>query len=259
MKKIILVLLAGILSYSPAFSWGREAHETVARIAENNLHHSAKKKIENYLGDHSIVYYAKWMDEFRHTPEYSFTHKWHVVSVDENLKYLPSGAGGDAVYGIKQAIELLRQYKNLPDSTVAVNIKYLIHLVGDMHCPSHVKYLGRNQDYNVLFGGGYIKPVQELTIHRVWDEAAIQSSRIWSISEWANELDRKSAKEIKTIVAGSPEEWLADNASRCIIQFDMSAPGGNIAQDFVNEALPLIETQILYAGYRLAAVLNGIF
>jgi hypothetical protein len=39
----------------------------------------------------------------------------------------------------------------------------------------------------------------------------------------------------------------------------MSAPGDNIAQDFVNEALPLIETQILYAGYRLADILNGIF
>jgi hypothetical protein len=39
----------------------------------------------------------------------------------------------------------------------------------------------------------------------------------------------------------------------------MSAPGENVAQDFVSEALPLIETQILYAGYRLAAILNSIF
>jgi hypothetical protein len=39
----------------------------------------------------------------------------------------------------------------------------------------------------------------------------------------------------------------------------MSSPGENVAQDFVNEALPLIETQIMYAGYRLAAILNSIF
>jgi hypothetical protein len=140
-----------------------------------------------------------------------------------------------------------------------VNIKYLLHLVGDMHCPAHVYYLGRNQDYRVKFGGGYIKPVKEMKIHTVWDEAAIQSSRIWSVSEWAEELDRKSAKEIKAIVKGTPQDWLEDNARRCVVQFEMSSPGAKVAQDFVNEALPLIETQILYAGYRLASILNTLF
>ena len=98
-----------------------------------------------------------------------------------------------------------------------------------------------------------------MKIHTVWDEAAIQSSRIWSVGEWAEELDRKSAKEIKAMAAGTPRDWLEDNARRCVVQFEMSAPGDNVAQDFVNEALPLIETQILYAGYRLAALLNSIF
>jgi hypothetical protein len=174
-------------------------------------------------------------------------------------KYSPYPEAGDAISGIAQAVEILKDYKNLPDSTVAVNIKYLLHLLGDMHCPAHVYYLGRNQDFKVKFGGGYIKPVKEMKIHTVWDEAAIQSSRIWSVGEWSEELDRKSAKEIKAIVAGTPRDWLEDNARRCIVQFELSAPGDNVAQDFVNEALPLIETQILYAGYRLAALLNSIF
>ena len=259
MKRFILILMAGLLMSSSAFGWGREGHETIAKIADNNLKSSARKVIEKYLGDHSIVYYAKWMDEYRHTPEYAFTTNTHVARVDENLKYSPYPEEGDAIYGINQAMEILKDYKNLPDSTVAVNIKYLIHLVGDMHCPAHVYYLGRNQNYKVKFGGGYIKPVKEIKIHTVWDETAIQSSRIWSVSEWAEELDRKSANEIKAIVAGTPVDWLEDNARRCEVQFEMSAPGENVAQDFVNEALPLIETQILYAGYRLASVLNSIF
>jgi hypothetical protein len=182
-----------------------------------------------------------------------------VARVDNNLKYSPYPEAGDAISGITQAVEILRDYKNLPDSTVAVNIKYLLHLVGDMHCPAHVYYLGRNQDFKVKFGGGYIKPVKEMKIHTVWDEAAIQSSRIWSVSEWAEELDRLSSKEKAAVTAGAPVDWLEDNARRCVVQFDMAAPGDNVAQDFVNEALPLIETQILYAGYRLAALLNSIF
>ena len=145
-------MLAGLLMSGSAFGWGREGHETIAKIADNNLKPSARKVIERYLGDHSIVYYAKWMDEYRHTPEYAFTTKWHVARVDENLVYSQYPEAGDAISAINEAVELLKDYENLPDSTVAVNIKYLLHLVGDMHCPAHVYYLGRNQDYKVKFG-----------------------------------------------------------------------------------------------------------
>lgn len=36
-------------------------------------------------------------------------------------------------------------------------------------------------------------------------------------------------------------------------------PGARLKQDFINAAMPLIETQMLYAGYRLAYVLNTLF
>lgn len=259
MKRITLVLLSTLLACGSAFGWGREGHEIIAKIAENNLKPSAKKKIEKYLGDHSIVYFAKWMDDYRHTPQYNFTTKWHVASVDENLKYVHTEKGGDAVYGLNLAIDALKNYKELSDSAVDVNLKYIIHLVADMHCPAHIYYKGRNQDFKVKFGGGYIKPILESKIHTVWDMYAIQSCRIWSVSEYAAELDRKSKKEIKEIVAGAPQDWLQDNAVRCLLQFDLAKPGDNIAQDFVNAAMPLIETQMLYAGYRLAEVLNDLF
>ena len=31
-------------------------------------------------------------------------------------------------------------YRNHIDSTVTVLIRFIVHLVGDMHCPGHVKY-----------------------------------------------------------------------------------------------------------------------
>lgn len=258
MKKLVISLLLIVLSL-PSFAWGREGHEAIAKIADNHLKKSTKKKIEKYLGGRSIVYYAKWMDDYRHTPEYKFTTKWHVARVDENLKYIPHHQEGDAVLAINQAINVLKNYKSESDSTVAVNIKYLLHLVGDMHCPSHIYYKGINQNFYVDFGGGYVKPRQKIKIHTVWDEAAIQATRIWGLSDWAWELDRVSAKEVKKIVKGTPQYWLEESAERCIIQFDMAKPDQNIAQDFVNEAMPLIETQILYAGLRLASLLNSLF
>ena len=79
MKKLLILLLCSALFHSgPVFGWGREGHETIAKIAERNLTKRAKKRIEKYLGGHSIVYYAKWMDEYRKTPEYAFTDGWHL-------------------------------------------------------------------------------------------------------------------------------------------------------------------------------------
>ena len=261
MKRIILTVLAFLFLCSPSFGWGREGHEAIAKIADNHLQPSAKKKIEKYLGGRSIVYYAKWMDDYRKTPEYGFTTKWHVATVDENLKYKPAPVkDGDAIYGIEQAVEVLKNYKEHSDSTVTVNIKYLLHLVGDMHCPSHIYYTGRQQNYYVDFGGGYVLPRERMKIHTVWDQGAIKATRIWGLTDWAWELDRLPKKEVKEIVKGTPKEWFEGNAVRCLRQFDLSStPEENLSQDFVNEAMPLIETQILYAGLRLADILNELF
>ena len=259
MKRIFTLITVALIATVTAVGWGREGHETIAKIADNNLQPSAKKKIEKYLGNHSIVYFAKWMDEYRRTPEYEFTGRWHTVGVTKDFKHRPS-KGGDAVTAINDAVALLKDYKNLSDSTVCVNIKYLIHLVGDMHCPAHISYEGRQQGFNVVFGDNhYLKPIQTVNFHSVWDYVVIQSSRIWSVGDYAYELDRLSKKEIRQIVAGTPEEWLTDNAKRCEVQFEMAGPDDHVAQDFVNEALPLIETQMQYAGYRLAALLNDLF
>jgi hypothetical protein len=96
-------------------------------------------------------------------------------------------------------------------------------------------------------------------IHDVWDYYAIQSSRIFSTSEYATELDRLSAKEKAAIVEGTYLDWLHDNADICLLQFELAYPDARLKQDFINAAMPLIETQMLYAGYRLAHVLNTIF
>ena len=104
MKKLLFLLLcAGFLQAGPVFGWGREGHETIAKIAERNLTKRAKKRIEKYLGGHSVVYYAKWMDEYRKTPEYAFTDGWHTAPVDAGLRYtdeLLNPKRGNAIYGL---------------------------------------------------------------------------------------------------------------------------------------------------------------
>ena len=223
MKKLLLLLFAAALSLSasePARAWGREGHETIAKIAERNLTKRAKKRIEKYLGGHSVVYYAKWMDEYRQTPEYAFTNDWHTAPVDADLRYgdeLLKPGKGNAVYGLELAIRNLRDYRSLTDSAVAVNLKYVIHLVGDMHCPAHIKYTTHNTKYDVLFEDKYHKP-HKYYVHHVWDNEIITTTRIWSVTEWADELDRASKREKAAVQTGTPRDWLHDSAK---LNFDL--------------------------------------
>ena len=76
-------------------------------------------------------------------PQLSFGTGHHqttyMAAVDENLFYTDAvrNPKGDAVSELEKAIDKLKNYKQLDDSTVAVNLKYIIHLTGDMHCPAH--------------------------------------------------------------------------------------------------------------------------
>lgn len=257
MKRIVLSIIAGLILCGPAFGWGREAHETVAKIAENHLKPSVKKKIEKYLGGKSIVYYAKWMDDYRHTKEYGYTTKWHVASVNKDFEYVHNKKDGDAVYGLNQAMDALKNYKELSDSAVAVNLKYIIHLVGDFHCPVHIYYAGKSQKFNTFVGPKWEQ--RKLAYHTSWDLGMIQYARYFSASEWAAEIDRVDKKEAAQWTKGTPQEWFEESARNCYIQWELVHPDTLVDQDAMNIAIPLIESQIVKAGHRLAYVLNSLF
>ena len=95
-----------------AFGWGKSGHDAIAYIAECNLTPKARKNIEKYLDGRSIVYYASWMDVYRHTPAYKVTSGWHGDTVDADGKYVPN-AKGDAVQCIEEAIARLKDYRSL--------------------------------------------------------------------------------------------------------------------------------------------------
>jgi hypothetical protein len=256
MKRLILTMMAGLLLSSSAFGWGREGHETIAKIADNNLKPSARKVIEKYLGDHSIVYYAKWMDEYRHTPEYAFTTKWHVARVDENLEYSPYPEAGDAVSGINGAIELLKDYKNLPDSTVAVNIKYLLHLVGDMHCPMHIVYHPDNEVKGHFFVEWKGK---KHDMHVIWDGTLWDAYYKWSFLDMAYLVDTATPEEIALITDGNIYDYASRSARDSWPAVSAYKEGDVLPRSYATDMRPLLFSQLRNGGYRLAAIFNEIF
>ena len=256
MKKFIFIIITLLYSNEFVSAWSRTGHDAIAYIAECNLTPKAKKTIEKYLDGKSIVYYASWMDEYRKTPEYGNTTNWHMTAVDEQFncaEVMPNGKKTNAAIEVENAMNLLKNYQNLSDSAVAVNIKYLVHLVGDMHCPVHIHYPGLKIAFNIKLNG-----VVD-SYHHVWDMTINETCHKWYYTEWQQQLDRCSEKEKEAIMSGTPRDWCHDNAIYCRKIYDMAVPDGEYGVDFLNAAHPIAEHQILYAGYRLAKVLNDIF
>lgn len=248
------------LNSQESSGWGGLGHETVAKLAEMNLKPSVKKKVEKYLDGHSIIYYARWMDQVRNLTKYRYTSAWHMTKVDSSLNYIPSydkkgSERGDAVYAIERAKTILKDYRHLPDSVVAFNIKCLLHFVGDMHCPSHVSYKSHATNFKVKYSSG-----KEVKLHQLWDSGLINGNRTMSSTEWAAELDRMlTSSEKKKMAAGTPRDWIHDNAVRCESQFGKLSEGQKLDAEFSFYGMDLIETQISYGGIRLASILNELF
>lgn len=256
MKKIIFIMAFIAIGFTQSASaWGRIGHDAIAAIAERNLTPKAKKTIEKYIG-HSIICDASWMDQFRNSQGYEMTTRWHMGTVDADLQSTDAIRQplGDCVEELENAIMRLKNYKEYNDSTVAVNIKYIIHLVGDMHCPSHIRY------------GGHKYKVRNLTLfgkknnyHKIWDSSVLEANHGWSCTEYAEILDRATKKEKKAIVAGTPAEWFHDSAKSCQVIYEWAESNDKLGRNFVNGARDLTLDQITKAGYRLAHVLNELF
>ena len=186
MKNLKLFLLGLMLCAAlPSQAWDRTRHDAIAYIAECNLTPRAKRNIARYL-DHSIVYYASWMDKYRDTPE--FRNVEHVSYVDADMQLVDTLRKGktNCVVELMHAIDRLKDYRNMSDSLVRLNLMYVIHIVGDMHCPSHVKYPGCKSGRADLNG-------KKMSYHAMWDWGVLDGAHGWSYSEYRLLLDTFSS------------------------------------------------------------------
>jgi hypothetical protein len=155
MKKIILCLFVFIAAVRPAFPWGGEGHRTVAAIAVPLLNDKARAAVTAILGSESLVEASVWPDEIKPpsgvlhaAPDaVAFNHhhpdnkKWHFVNFPVGSKSYSATSTfaypHDIVHTINGCITVLEggEYENL---TAQEALRYLVHLVGDVHQPLHV-------------------------------------------------------------------------------------------------------------------------
>lgn len=254
--KAMLVGMALLASSVDAFSWGQKGHDITCAIAQQHLTRRAARQIDKILEGRSIVYWSSWMDTASHTPEYAYTRTWHYKNIDADETYDTAqlSESGDVVTAINAQIAALKSGE-LDKEHTQVALRMLVHLVGDIHCPMHMGHKsdsGGNRWQVQYFGQGK-------NLHGIWDSDVLESSRKWTYSEWAKEIDILDKKAAARIAQGTPYEWGRETYAVTTEIYAGTPVGSKLSYDYVSDWSPVIEQQLLKGGLRLAAVLNDIF
>jgi len=216
---------------------------------------STLKQVEAYLG-HCPTFYSSWMDEWREDPAYAFSSTCHTFPVDDNYKYAPVEGKMDALSLLDKAVAVVKDRDNQTDSAVVVNLKFIIHLIGDIHCPSHAKYSNKDTKVKVY----PFKKEALLKYHSVWDGQIIDKRcEYMSPRELAIDLDRLSKDEKAEIQKGTALDWAEENALESAVIYDGITEGCTLDKAFYNKYWPYVQKQIIRGGYRLAKVLDECF
>ena len=267
MKKISILIFACIatLSVQRAMAWGNTGHHVVAYIAEQQLTTEAKEKCRHYL-KYSLPHFSSWQDYWRHSDPFKEIHYWHMNRV--NAKFKTVGDKGnvsrDAVTQINRIVKEMEggKYKQMSDSMVVVNLKLLIHMVGDMHCPCHMAYSKDFREPRGIKLNSILVKGKKYDYHKFWDASPDLMHPKWNLYTYKKNCDVYTPKQIKKITKGNVYKWSADNAKREVVMFEFWKRHEELTKMSkeqkarINE---LMHTQLAYGGYRLAATLNRLF
>jgi hypothetical protein len=257
MKKATLLLIIGFSSLflsSTSFFWGQIGHRTVGHIAEAHLTKKAKKQIQRVLGDQTLAEVSTWMDEVRSDEAYNYANTWHYCTIPDGMTYAeaPKQEGGDVVWAIEKIIESLKS-NELSDEEEEIQLKFLVHLVGDIHQPLHVGNgtdRGGNDQKVTWFGS-------KTNLHSIWDSRMIDSKQL-SYTEFSNWVNHASKAQIKEWQAATVRDW-AHESMTYRDQLYSLPDQGRLSYRYSYDNFDVVKLRIQQAGIRLAGVINEIY
>jgi hypothetical protein len=278
-------LALALLPSGPAQAWGDEGHEVVGLVAETFLTPPVRRTVQamldadtDSLTPHNIAAAATWADKYRDSNANGArqaTRQWHFVDIELSAPDvdsacfghpgLPSGtlaSNGPAEACVVDKInEFERELANpATDPTErVVALKFLLHLVGDLHQPLHA-----SDDHDQ---GGNKKRASAPgfdsgTLHHYWDTEFVEMLGPDPKQVAAALIARISPHDAKTWASGDPSTWALDSFR--IAKDDVygrlpppNARGGfRLPDDYITMARRDVAMQLSKAGVRLAAVLN---
>lgn len=249
------MLLFSLAPGHPALAWGPTGHRITGAIADANLSGTARAEVALLLGAETLAEAATWPDDMRSDPS-DFWQKtanaWHYVTVrGDGYQASDAPPEGDAMTALAHYTAVLRD-KGAKQAEKAVALRFVVHIIGDLHQPLHV---GAGNDR----GGNDVKLRyfgESTNLHSVWDSAMIDGTLL-SYSEYARWI---SARMTPTdIIAWSdvrPATWMAESIA---LRNHIYPSTDDLSWSYAFQHRPEVERRLGMAGIRIAAYLNWLF
>lgn len=250
---VLLRAFMGVLLLAPvaALAWGAQGHQVVATLAQMSLTPEAGAAVNRLLAlepGQTLAFVSTWADEHRDPA----TTAWHYVNFPKaSCSYEPARdcPDGNCVVGaLNKQLEILAS--GAPDSERLLALKYVVHLVGDVHQPLHAGYAqdrGGNRYQVQAFGEG-------TNLHSLWDFGMIRNLHV--------DTTKMSARLRMTPLPSSRGELdvarFAEESCR-IVGMPGFYPERKIDEAYIERFTPIMEQRLSIAGARLAGLLNRLF
>jgi hypothetical protein len=253
-----MVLLGS--SARPAWAWGRLGHRASAKLAESRLSREARAVIRDLLEPgESLADASTWADE--NSREISGSAAWHYVNVHiSSLHYTSRDCRpqGCVVSKIAEFRAILAD-RSAPKSRRRTALRFVIHLVQDLHQPLHVADRNDRGGNNLQISYGRFDPTN---LHQVWDSGLLRSRYRNEVDLWHDLSDLASRPAARDWLKGRIEDWADESldVGRRAYQDPRThsslRSGDSLSRDYERENLPRAVERLARAGVRLAFLLN---
>ncbi len=312
--RIVVVLALLSIATMPAYPWGQQGHEQIARLAQTMLTSAALTHVHHLLGTNDMASVSVWADRARQLMKYHngpltnspeahqfiLEHpdndKWHFDDLPlGTFKYVYNGrfaTNNDIVHSLTNCIAVLEGNSKFITTTQA--LRYIIHLVGDIHQPLHVgcgyytneagaaRLLKDPNDIadpgandagaNLLWIGGS----KDHPLHSYWDNDMVNVINPGHDSQQMLALLRNAMDPKKWKSTGDyhnwPARWAKDSITEASGVYDGVTFGAakfnhkgepqeiviTLAPDYAAKQTPRATRQLAKAGFHLAELLNRI-
>lgn len=277
---VFLLVFAALSAASPAaLAWSALGHRMVGAIAERHLTPQAEARVRELLAgepDPSLAGVAYWADALRNQdpPRFKLTSKWHYINAQgggcdfDEARDCPDG--NCVVAQIEKQRAILAD-RTQPRDARRDALKFLVHLVGDVHQPMHAgdrTDAGGNQ-YQISLATAlepeayardkYLDGVMGTNLHSVWDYYILGAAGFGAggdaVAPYANRLDALPWPPSNEAPLFAPMAW-AKESCRLIEARHIYPDGHKLDDAYLDAMRPLAEQRIRQAAWRLAAMLN---
>lgn len=253
---LLTTAFPAFLPATPLLAWGDKGHEIVANIAEPRLDPKARKRIEAILPpDRSLAEASTWPDRIaREIPDMGPLHYVNLPKTANTYVRERDCPERNCVVEALAWYQRVLATKDAPENVRRIALRFVAHLVGDVHQPLHA---GHSEDRG---GNNIIVTFQgmETNVHRLWDTDLLEATGFSSVRMAKRLSGRIRPADLVAWRAGSVAQWAEESAALARSHAYKATNGEEITKAYVKAAMPVIERRLAQAGIRLAWILNGL-